>query len=443
MKKDRSVLENKLFKYFDSIIEKPETLENYKKFLVSKGYTEGEVMRVVGRDNPPKTLNDVDLFMFTLASEYANQGLKVSNFYNDSEIEDMDGYVKINQNIKDEEMVFENVFKIDDRTYKINNATLQQIASYVDSFYIGYDIRYQRETIKKKVRKEIREDINIKESKWREIANLIVNNKYFPDDITLCLYKTGEENFDYDEKNHRITIKIDENTKPKCPDGWHRLMGFRAAVNLNPNIEHNECITFIYATEKEIGEYIAQKDKHTPLLKSHAKLFTTDDPYMEIAKGINTDGGADTNFMFNKIVADRKDLSIYTDKLCTFETIAKAIEYTFDTNDFDARSIKRIKDFIVEGMNEILGAIKDLGFTKENSVCYENNMFIGYISILSGLYKKYLNKEKWINDIEDILLKFNFSNGNDDWKIIELSNTNITRPTMKRITNYFSERSNL
>jgi hypothetical protein len=167
---------------------------------------------------------------------------------------------------------------------------------------------------------------------------------------------------------------------------------------------------------------------------------------MTIAKEINSFESRNTNELYNRIADDLVEVK-YKDKFTTFETFSRSIKINFGlSNDSKPRDIRKIKRFLVDGMNEILGYLKDkfgdLDLAKENYICLENNTFIVYTSLLAPLWDR---EEKspvsnWEDKLEEKLEGIDFNRNYPLWDELQLFNSSITNKSISKIAEHFTGR---
>lgn len=123
--------------------------------------------------------------------------------------------------------------------------------------------------------------------------------------------------------------------------------------------------------------------------------------------------------------------------------LEKSVRLLFeDFDEYKAHEKRRIKEFIVDGINEIFGYLEskfnDLQELKDKYVFLENNMFIVYITLLSMLwdFKNKTVKRQWDYDLVDMLDKINFDRKNLLWNEIQLFNTTVNKSVLNRIVTY-------
>jgi hypothetical protein len=144
------------------------------------------------------------------------------------------------------------------------------------------------------------------------------------------------------------------------------------------------------------------------------------------------------NEMFNRIAKDNLEIR-RENKLVTFETLSKVIEYVYDLKAEPFIKAQEVEEFLINLFNVVIG-IRHLEFneklteTKENSYLADNNMFIGFTILGEELKKKY--ESEWKDELIRILNSLDFSKSNPIWKSIGMEN-NINLSTIKKISNYF------
>ena len=159
---------------------------------------------------------------------------------------------------------------------------------------------------------------------------------------------------------------------------------------------------------------------------------------MEVAKAINSRQRA--NEMFNRIALNEKEL-IIENKLMTFDTLSKSIEFLYDLKEEPVIRTAQVENDIVELFNNIIGLNyskfkTELSNTKENSYLAHNNMFMGYIILGDLLRQEY--GDDWKPRLVKVLNSLDFDKSNKIWKKIGIEN-HVNLSTFKKISDYFKD----
>lgn len=445
MKVSREKIENVVKDYLKQIFADKLKTEQIKSYMTGKGFSQGQVTRMMNLNQSPEVWNDEHLGVMALAISEQN-GLKMSDYYNESEIRVYEEFKTESKKTYEDTMIFENAFQTTENQFMIPAVSIKQIKEYWDGKLIGYDPNIQRELIRKEKNGQVIERMNLSKKKMNEIAEKIVTGKFFSNDIVLNVLKTGLENIKYNEETKKLIINVDENTKVDVIDGAHRLMGFLKAIQLDSNIDFNTSINLSILDKIDAGRLIQQEDMHTPISKSKAKLLGNTNPFLEIAKKINKYGTEETNELFNHFAEDLNEVKINKNKFVTFETFGEAVKYNFFNEDtkISARKIDSTTEFLIKGFNELLGLLKekldaedDIKIIREKGAYLENNMIIGYVALLSDIQ----HREDWKSIIEKTINSINFAKDNGEWKELEIFSTRLNKTIIRKISTYFIDRS--
>lgn len=447
MIKDRSELEDAIEQFMRLHFTDKDVTDKIKKYMTQKNYTLGEINMFINLNSPPMTLNDTDLGVLSASVTYSG-GFDYKEYWQPDEIEGIDNYYKDNTKERTKKIVFEQAVKLTENQY-LTHATIPQLVQWLqDDHIITYNPNIQRELIRKVNKKgELIESIHLNRTKQHKIARRIVNKQQYGDTLFFNLLNNGiQKEPIYDELNHTITVEFTEDTQFAIIDGFHRLMGATSAYGMDDSVKLIYGIIVTFLDESHAGDLVQQEDLHTPIKKSKAKLLGTSNPYLQLAKAINNFGNEVDNELYHKFGEDEYELSLKPNSLlCTYDTFAQAIEYNFFANEKPtAREIQHVREFIINGFNELIGIYKEkYGDTiqeiKKNGLQLYHNMFIGYITILAHLYKE--NNKEWREALELILTDIDFNENNKTWKTINLFAPKISKNVIKKISSYFIERS--
>jgi hypothetical protein len=187
-------------------------------------------------------------------------------------------------------------------------------------------------------------------------------------------------------------------------------------------------------TEAQAKAYLAREEKATPMNLTHQKGLDNRDLYVSFVDEINRFGTEKNNELFGKIAVNYNELKSQN-KYVTSETLSLAISNYFNLKKMKAREVSNLQEYIVKFFVEALGILSET-YDKKNSIIFENNTFIGYITLASILK----DKEDWKQQLSNILKKIDFNrfytDGHSEWQTIGIYNENINKVN-KRISEYF------
>ena len=453
MIKSKDEIESAVSKYLKSIVDNKEKREQIINFMTNKGFTKGYVTKMLNLNQLPEMWADMDLGVMLLAINEIG-GLNISDYYTEKEIDIFQRYQLIAKKSVDEPIVFENAFPtgyfsdIEEPTQFIAaQVPIQMIYELFRDKKIGYNPEIQRDLILYKTKKgEVIEKINAIPAKKKEIAEKTLRHEMFANAITLNVMNTGKQEVKYNWDSHRLIIENNEDTEVFIIDGYNRVVGFNYSIEKDSDVKFYIPVTICIFDKERASQTIADIDKQTPISKGKAKVLNASNPFMDITKRIGKIGTNKTNEMYARLAEDNNELKFKKEKYCTYETISEAIKYNFfdDSNkNVTPRKIDNTAEFVIKGFNELIGILKekydtdDLTRTSEKSVCVDNNIFIGYIALLSNIQ----NSENWKSILEKTINGIDFSRSNKEWEFIEVSSNRINKSIIKKISNYFIERS--
>lgn len=280
---------------------------------------------------------------------------------------------KIEEQLKDNVVTFNNVAKVADYQYIVPFVSLVDMAKFFDNGLVTYNTATQRGVTVKKFNDIIISVATIRKKAIKEIKNAMLKNKFTMNMISLNILRNGSEKFEYDYKNKTLTIFIDEESQLDIIDGMHRMAASILAVEENPNLTIGTVVNVLNYTEQEAQQFIVQEDKKTPIAKAVISSFNNENESLLMAKNINKFGSEKNNELHNKLAISTAELRL-DNKYTTFEIFTKAIERFFKID--NARKSLKIEKHIIHTFNEIIGILKEKGVA---DFYFNAEMFYGYI----------------------------------------------------------------
>ncbi|HBY20360.1 MAG TPA: hypothetical protein DEG71_05025 [Clostridiales bacterium] len=433
MKKDREELEKTIYYVIDDTEKNAkEYRQKFETTLLQYNISRGKAIGIYGKSIPLIQLSLPELYIVTkvLHQITAYTVLCIDNWYYDEEIRTYESY-KAEKTYAKDIIVLHNVDKVSDNQYFCTKAYHKETAKITGQGLITYNFRTQRGAKLILFGDRYSEIPDIKKSVVAEIKEKILNNKFTPNTITLNRRKTGlEKPPEHDEKNRTLYMEVDgiENFVD-IVDGAHRCQSFIKVIEDDPENEGFTFISILYYTEEEAQEYIEQEDHRTPINKEHIQSFKTDE-YTLLTKDIAKYGNAKINEMFNKIATNRNELKS-RNKYITVKLFAEALSYNIE---LDARNMDDYKRYFVAFFNELIGLTKEKGLDKSNSVAFEENMFIGYITLAS-----IWSDEDYKANLKKFIDNTDFSRDNRQWEENGIFVAQMTMKKAKSIVNYFKK----
>lgn len=444
MKKDRQKLEDILNLILQDYSNDTKIIDRVTDKLLEKGISRGKVQGLFTQAISLSYIPQVELCLFTKHFYDATHEFKINpeEFFNELELKDAEIY-QIAPEETTNRMVLHNVDQINDHQWICSKETYQNISKHFGNGLWTYNPRVQRQPMKRKVNGKIIDVININPTKVTEITKEILKGTFHTDVITLNVRKiTGQEKMQYNLNNRTLTVEVDGvTTWCDIIDGVHRVGGFLKATEAKSDIQCATSIYIYYVDEEEAFQVIKQNSKQTPLDETWVNKNDVTNANMEVAKTINN--RQRRNELFNRIGINVSELK-REDKLVTFDTLSKTIEYIYDLNRKEVPVIqsKDVEDFLIELFNIVIGInhsafTSNLSTSRDFSYIASNNTFIGYIALGEELKQQY--PDEWQDKLQETLKQIDFTKSEDSiWKKVGLEN-NISLPTIKKITRYFKD----
>jgi hypothetical protein len=289
------------------------------------------------------------------------------------------------------------------------------------------------------VQGEIIQRITIYKESVSDMARLMSNHEFFSNLLTLNIRKTGSEVIEYDEPKQILTITMNENSFIDIVDGMHRILSIERVIENNADFEDFMMLRITNLDEISAWKLIKQENEGHKISEERIRANNPYNSSTAIAKYLNSYGTTQTNEMFGKVGQNIKEVSklnLYT----TVEILSNAIERNFSLK--TPRDVNNIQEYLVKFFNETIGIIREkfINLNTNEFVYLAPNMFIGYISIASLLYKD----SEWKVKLESILNNINFDTNNSEWEKIKLLNNNrFTTNITDRISKYFQTTSKI
>ena len=438
MKKDRQILEDNLLLILQSYSNDNKIITEVIERLAEKNIPRSKIIGLFTQAIAFSYIAEIELCLFTkslydVVHEYK---IKPDEYFNEIELQQAEFYKYIKTE-KTNQIVLHNVDQINEYQWLCTKETYQNIAKYFENGLLTYNPNTQRQPLKRKVGNRIIEVININPKKITEIKEEMLKNTFNTNAILFNVRRiSGMEKIKYNTKERTLVIEKDENTFIDIIDGMHRMGGMLKAIEEKPEIDGITSIYIYHVDEEKARQIIRQEAKTTPIDEEWIELFDVSNPNLEIVKNINTKQRL--NEMFNRIGLDNIALR-RENKLVTFETLSKTIEYIYDLKNKPIIFAQEVENFLIELFNIIIGINhkafnEELSITREISYMADNNTFIGYIALGEELRQKY--QDQWQKELSTRLVNIDFTKPNSIWKNHGLEN-NLNLSTIKKISSYF------
>jgi hypothetical protein len=438
MKKDRQKLEDNLELIVENYSTDNRTMEKIIEQMITKGFSRGRISGFFTKVIPFIYATEIELCLFTKYLYDCTHELKIKpeEWFTDIELSVAVSYQKIEEE-KVKYILLHNVDQITETQFLCSKESYQNISVYMGNGLFYYNPNTQRQLIRKKSGGKIVEVINIDPKKVSEITESMLDNSFCPNAIVLNIRKiNNQEEFKYDSKNRTLLIKPDNVlTFVDMVDGAHRICGMVKTVESKPDIDRITSIFIHPVTEERANQIIRQESLSTPVSQEWVEFHNTSNINMEVAKNINL--RQRKNEMYNRIGLNEELRT--ENKLVTFETLSKTIEFMYDLENEPVIKSSIIEEFLIDIFNICVGVNyeyfnENLKEGKEISYVATNNMFICYIIIGELIKQKYNNN--WEQMLIKILKSLDFNKNNSVWKTIGIEN-NVNKRTFNKMFEYF------
>jgi len=441
MKQDRQILEDILNLVIEDYSNDNQIQEQVIGKLLERGIPRGRTTGIFTKAIPLVYVEEIELCLFTkyLYGYTHRTEINPDEFFTEIELSSADYYKKLDKE-KVKYILLHNVDQIDDSQWLCTKETYQNINLYMGNGLLTYNPNTQRQLLKRRSGNRIVESINIDSKKVSEITESMIDGSFCTNAIMWNIRKiNGQEKFKYDLKTRTLLIEPDNaSTLVDIIDGANRTCGMLKTVEIKNDIDRVTSIYIHHVTEERANEIIRQESKSTQIETEWVDFKNTANPNMEVAKAINSRQRA--NEMFNRIALNEKEL-IIENKLMTFDTLSKSIEFLYDLKEEPVIRTAQVENDIVELFNNIIGLNyskfkTELSNTKENSYLAHNNMFMGYIILGDLLRQEY--GDDWKPRLVKVLNSLDFDKSNKIWKKIGIEN-HVNLSTFKKISDYFKD----
>lgn len=438
MKKDRQKLEEFLDLIIENYSTDNKTMENIIEQMITKGISRGRISGFFTRVIPLIYASEIELCLFTkYLYDYTHElKIKPEEWFTDIELSLAISYQKVEEE-KVRYILLHNVDQITETQFICSKESYQNISLYMGNGLLYYNPNTQRQLIRKKSGGKILETINIDPKKVSEITESMLDNSFCPNAIVWNIRKiNNQEEFKYDLKNRTLLIKPDNIlTFVDMVDGAHRICGMVKTIELKPDIDRITSIFIHHVTEERANQIIRQESLSTPVSQEWVEFHNASNINMEVVKNINL--RQRKNEMFNRIGLNEELKT--ENKLVTFETLSKTIEFMYDLESEPVIKSSIIEEFLINTFNICVGINYEyfnekLIEGKKTSYIATNNMFVCYIIIGELIRQKY--GDEWEQVLTKTLKSINFEKDNPIWKTIGIEN-NINKRTFNKMFDYF------
>ena len=371
---------------------------------------------------PINALEENELFYFTdffIKNKYTD--LKIEEFYSEEEM----------ANHKENKISFERMYDGDKLVVKdalmvktgineqfVTTLTYKQIAQLFEEGVVNYNFATQRKGKPVRTRGKIIRTATINIDNVNSICRDILDNKFESNMITLNIWKTGDEDFKYNEHTKELSINRSK-TILDVIDGYHRTKGINLAWKKNPRIDGSMIICIKNLTVAEARLFIWQEAKGTTNNLDEMALYDMDSNIAKLISDINSYRNKN-NILFNKISMEssNEDILIY------YEIFAENLRMAWgkELQEADIATLGIIKRYICDLYSYMYAYIMNKLKVKkieelEGTVALDQMFMCGILHLSRKMWLKYNND---IDDevIEKIVNKLDLTSKDTDNKYI-------------------------
>lgn len=428
MIKDREKLEIVLYGVFDQYSEITNVTNKVKEYFKSKNILPGDIVKIISKNNPLEMQKEYMLYFITeafyRATEYESN-LNPERWFTEREIQEYKNYKESNNKSQEKfPLVIKDIKRIADDFYRFDTS-ITTIKEWAERRLFSYNFDTQRNP-------DLKDGIlvpSIDKTSVGEISDRIEQGRFYSNHLTFNLLNTGDEKFEYDSENRTLTIHDGE---INIIDGFHRVLGILKATSFNENAEYITGINITNFDVNKARDFIVQENKRNEINKVQLKSWDKERFESVVIEKINTDANSELKGLISsdeKVVNSKKAM-VY------FEHLERSIKNNFKiTNSREARIVSKV---LIEGFNEIIG-LKYEEFKEKDEVWFNTQTFIGYISLIAGLYN---TKQESLVDNWDNLIKSIISSCEHEENRLKslLEGKKLTKGKEKRIEEYFKNK---
>lgn len=440
--KDRQTLENELSQIIkESKFKRKNSkdLKDIKKHLLDNyQILEGEVQQWI--NDPDTELPKLDLRALILLTEqiYAKtRKVNPKEYFTKAEIREARQYSGVLEQQEKEidfPITIPNVTLVGNEAY-IAALDIKTIDKLIKNQLLNYNFDLQREAKVVKRKDVVILEPTLNKKNVREISQHLVNGTLVP---TVLVFNaatrtalSGTE-LVYDYKKMELTIE--KGTRLDIVDGYHRCRGSQLALQENPELNFKFAVLFTNYSTSRAKQYQAQIAKATPLSKIRIQELEAS----RLADIVVQQLRAESDLKGR--ISQTNYIHTVGKELVSYNVLADTIDEMFDMS--TRADAADVGDYLCEMFNFLIDEYKEEFLNNPNefrkiSLINDNNMFVGYITLGSRMFRSGIKPRK----IVDYIQKIDFNRSNPLWKQLGIvdESGNIGRKARKAIKEYFSK----
>jgi len=374
-------------------------------------------------------LQDYEIYFLAKALFIKFKGGKIidpSNFFTVLDMEKYEGMPDIDYSKeRNNQIIFNDCYQVTPTMWSCSVVPITYIASLQNDSLTIYNKDTQRETEKRHTPSGVKERIKTYSKSIAEIKSAMKSHTYFPTAISYNVLANGYEKIDYDAEKKRLIIEINENNECNIVDGYHRVKSCIEALRDDPDLKQNMQVNIFHLDVATARMYILQESKKNEIAKELLSYFNTDNIASKLINDLDNEGTSTSNFIRGHLSPDFETVNLRY-KYCTYATLIKAVENNFKLDKDDVISTRKVKEYLIDFLNEVISIykdeFKDVKKSRETSFKTYNNIFYGYIAMAAKLF----GQSKWQDKLKAGLDEIDFDRENKQWQGMGLTSKNIS-----------------
>ena len=387
------------------------------------------------------TLNESELGVWCvyLYEFTKNESINPTKYYPDFKIETIKQYYDVdNKKTKTDKIVLQNVIKVKNQ-YLCPFISYEDIALFMGSGLIEYNIETQRDPNITKVKNVLLKQPNINWTSVKEISEIIDKNAFIANLLTFNVLRTSnfsQDSMKYNEKEKTLTII----GGMQVLDGFHRIIATLDSIDKAKEndviLDYGFMASIVNLSTRDAQSLISREDKRNPISQDYTRALEKN-PYTIFIDALNETGETSTNEMYGRITNSLDEIGL--EKYVTTNILQDALKLTELELDRPRRNDKYLEHLIYV-LNTIIGDYLekynyDLKKVRKMTILFEPNSFIGYVAVAKELLDKVDKKELLDDMLKNGTLDLN--RDKEIWNDMEMFKR--TPKSYKKIYNYFKE----
>lgn len=399
---DRIEIENKVVVSLKKIQNSRQKLYELNLKLMDYNVPFGLVQTIIQNEENITGLELHIMIGITLALyDLGEDDLNPDELYGNRELRD----AKLMLNNKQTDRIYlpitlKDVLKVKFDSY-VTMIRIVDLVKMVESQLIIYDEETQRGVVYKESKSGgIVKTPIVNKASVKRISNKVVKNQYFEDMITLNVYSTEVDPVIYDEETKSLTIN--DGVVISILDGFHRLQGFTAAINNNPNIDLTEILSIRVYDYETAKRFFSQINTINVLKKERRDELAQERMSDKVVADLQRKSE------IGKQIASSTSVNDLIGELTTFDIMSYAIDnaYEFERQLDVIKTSKYLNEFFAYLVGTYPDEFSNDIKKRKNRTMSHPLMFIGYI-ILSKFMQ---DNEISLEDIETYIDRIDFDN---------------------------------